>query len=89
MAKTTTDGAATSAEEQVRALYEQAEGDMAKALEVPVKRVLQGVEPDEAVSRDALANPEAFDWFVRFAAQRHMQATNTVTGSEGHGEHDD
>ena len=43
MAKTTTDGAATSAEEQVRALYEQAEGDMAKALESMVARGSFGI----------------------------------------------
>jgi acetoacetyl-CoA synthetase len=41
-----------------------------KALEVPVKRILGGTAPDEAVSRDALANPEALDWFVAFAAER-------------------
>jgi acetoacetyl-CoA synthetase len=38
-----------------------------KALEVPVKRILMGHEPDKAVSRGALANPAALDWFVRFA----------------------
>lgn len=41
-----------------------------KKLEVPVKRVLAGVPPDRAASRDALANPAAFDAFVRLAAGR-------------------
>ncbi len=36
-----------------------------KVVEVPVKRILSGADPDEVVSRDSLANPEALDWFVR------------------------
>src|SRR4051812_12454631 len=39
-----------------------------KVLEVPVKRVLMGDPPDKAASRESLANPEAFDWFVDYAA---------------------
>ena len=38
-----------------------------KVLEVPVKRILQGDQPDKAASRESLANPEAFDWFVYYA----------------------
>ena len=38
-----------------------------KVLEVPVKRILMGEDPDRAASRDALANPVALDWFVEFA----------------------
>ena len=38
-----------------------------KVLEVPVKRILMGEDPDRAASRDALANPAALDWFVEFA----------------------
>ena len=41
-----------------------------KILEVPVKRILAGVEPERAASRDALANPAALDWFVAFARER-------------------
>src|SRR4051812_42065606 len=37
-----------------------------KVLEVPVKRVLMGEPPEKAASRESLANPEAFDWFVRY-----------------------
>jgi acetoacetyl-CoA synthetase len=41
-----------------------------KVLEVPVKRVLMGESPDKAASRESLANPEAFDWFVDYAESR-------------------
>lgn len=36
-----------------------------KKLEVPIKRMLAGVPPERAVSRDALANPEAVAEFLR------------------------
>ena len=38
-----------------------------KILEVPVKRILMGRPPESVASRDALANPEALDWFVALA----------------------
>src|SRR4051794_36687227 len=41
-----------------------------KVLEVPVKRILMGHDPEKAASRDSLANPEALDWFVRFASEK-------------------
>jgi acetoacetyl-CoA synthetase len=41
-----------------------------KLLEVPVKRILSGTPPEQAASRDSLANPSALDWFVEFAAAR-------------------
>jgi acetoacetyl-CoA synthetase len=41
-----------------------------KVLEVPVKRVLMGDAPEKAASRESLANPSAFDWFVDYAASR-------------------
>jgi acetoacetyl-CoA synthetase len=41
-----------------------------KVLEVPVKKLLMGHDPERAASRDALANPDAFAWFVRFAEDR-------------------
>jgi acetoacetyl-CoA synthetase len=40
-----------------------------KALEVPVKRILAGTPPEQAASRDSLANPEALDYFVELAAK--------------------
>ena len=41
-----------------------------KKLEVPVKRILGGVAPEVAASRDALADPSALDSFVEFARSR-------------------
>ena len=40
-----------------------------KPLEVPVKRILMGQDPAAFPSRDILANPEALDWLVDFAAR--------------------
>jgi acetoacetyl-CoA synthetase len=36
-----------------------------KVLEVPVKRILMGQDPETSASRDALANPSALDYFVQ------------------------
>ncbi len=47
-----------------------------KVLEVPVKKLLMGQDPDKAASRDALANPDAFQWFVDFANERTAAVTN-------------
>jgi acetoacetyl-CoA synthetase len=38
-----------------------------KVLEVPVKRILMGQPPDQAASRDSLANPAALDFFSELA----------------------
>ncbi|OZM73270.1 acetoacetate--CoA ligase [Amycolatopsis antarctica] len=38
-----------------------------KKCEVPVKKILSGVDPDRAVSKDALVNPEALGPFVDLA----------------------
>jgi acetoacetyl-CoA synthetase len=43
-----------------------------KVLEVPVKRILQGVAPERAASRDSLANPAALDWFAQLARDRDV-----------------
>ena len=39
-----------------------------KVLEVPVKRILMGEPPDQAASRDSLANPSSLDYFTELAA---------------------
>jgi len=39
-----------------------------KVLEVPVKKILMGQDPDKAASRDSLANPAALDPFVELAS---------------------
>jgi acetoacetyl-CoA synthetase len=41
-----------------------------KKLEVPVKRILAGVELDKAVSKDAVRNPEALTPFLKLARPR-------------------
>jgi len=41
-----------------------------KKLEVPVRRILMGKEPDKAANRSAIANPEALDFFIAFARER-------------------
>jgi acetoacetyl-CoA synthetase len=41
-----------------------------KVLELPVKRILMGTPPEQAASRDSLANPEALDFFVSWARRR-------------------
>lgn len=41
-----------------------------KKMEIPVRRILMGWPLEKAASRDAMSNPEAIDWFVRFARER-------------------
>jgi acetoacetyl-CoA synthetase len=41
-----------------------------KKLELPVKRILQGVPVARVVSLDALADPASLDVFVALAAER-------------------
>ena len=41
-----------------------------KVLELPVKRILTGTPPEQAASRDSLANPAALDFFVSWAGRR-------------------
>jgi acetoacetyl-CoA synthetase len=38
-----------------------------KVLEIPVKKILTGGDPERAASRDSLANPQALDFFVELA----------------------
>jgi acetoacetyl-CoA synthetase len=43
-----------------------------KKMEVPVRKILGGVPPDQAANRNAMANPASLDFFVRYAAtQQH------------------
>jgi acetoacetyl-CoA synthetase len=39
-----------------------------KVLEVPVKRILMGQDPEKAASRESLANPQSLDYFVEMAS---------------------
>jgi acetoacetyl-CoA synthetase len=45
-----------------------------KRLEVPVRRILEGADPDTVTSRGTLANPEALEAFVELAARRSSSA---------------
>ena len=45
-----------------------------KALEVPVKRILTGTPPEQAASRDSLANPQSLDYFVDLAGRLDEQS---------------
>src|SRR5579859_1302281 len=38
-----------------------------KKMEVPVRRILMGVPAEQAANRNAMANPEALDFFVKYA----------------------
>ena len=41
-----------------------------KRLEIPVKRLLTGAEPDRAVNLGTVDNPALIEWFVEYAARR-------------------
>jgi acetoacetyl-CoA synthetase len=47
----------------------------AKKMEVPVRKILAGADPAKAANRDAMANPAAIDWFVRYAAEQKDYST--------------
>jgi acetoacetyl-CoA synthetase len=38
-----------------------------KKLEVPVKKILSGTQPEQAASKESLSNPESLDRFVELA----------------------
>ena len=54
---------------EVRAVAEVPRTLSGKLLEVPVKRILMGVAPEQAASRESLANPAALDAFVALAGR--------------------
>ncbi len=39
-----------------------------KKMEVPVKKILRGGDPQQVANRDIMRNPESLDFFIRFAA---------------------
>jgi len=39
-----------------------------KKMEVPVRKILRGVPPEQAANRNAMANPASLDFFVHYAA---------------------
>jgi acetoacetyl-CoA synthetase len=38
-----------------------------KKVEVPIKRLLMGMSEEKTLSRDAMRNPSAIDWFIDYA----------------------
>ncbi len=38
-----------------------------KKMETPVKRILQGTDPEKVINRDAVRNPKAIDFFIEFS----------------------
>ncbi len=62
--------------DEVRAVAEVPRTLSGKVLEVPVKRILSGDDPEKAASKDSLANPAALEPFERLAAElRDSSAT--------------
>ena len=39
-----------------------------KKVEIPIKRLLQGEKLQDVISLDALKNPNAIDWFLKFSS---------------------
>jgi acetoacetyl-CoA synthetase len=52
----------------------------AKKMEIPVKRLLQGVPAEDVVAQSALLQPGSLDWYVDFV-QAHDPDTSTQAGS--------
>jgi acetoacetyl-CoA synthetase len=52
-----------------------------KKLEVPVRRILMGVDPDKAANRAALINPAALDYFIDYGKNQ----TDFALGGESAG----
>jgi len=48
-----------------------------KVLEVPVKRILMGADPQAAASVDSLANPRSLDYFIELAREMGAQAASS------------
>ncbi len=55
--------------DEIRQIAEVPRTLSGKVLEVPVKRILTGTPPDQAASRESLANPAALDFFVEIAGE--------------------
>jgi acetoacetyl-CoA synthetase len=41
-----------------------------KKMEVPVRRLLMGVDPEKAANRNAMSDPEALDFFISYVKQQ-------------------
>ena len=47
-----------------------------RKLEIPVKRLLQGVPVERAVNRATVADPSALDWFLDYAHERRARESS-------------
>ncbi|MGH8446939.1 MAG: acetoacetate--CoA ligase, partial [Solimonas sp.] len=47
-----------------------------KKMEVPVRKLLNGWPLEKSASRDAMLNPSAIDWFVRFRADNRVMLSS-------------
>jgi acetoacetyl-CoA synthetase len=56
--------------DEIRQITEVPRTLSGKVLEVPVKRILTGTPPEQAASRESLANPQALDYFVALAQEQ-------------------
>jgi len=45
-----------------------------KRMEVPVRRLLMGMPPEQAINRSVAAEPEAFDFFVDYVQRQRDYA---------------
>jgi acetoacetyl-CoA synthetase len=59
--------------DEIRQIAEVPRTLSGKVLEVPVKRILSGTDPEQAASRESLANPAALDYFVEMAGKEGGQ----------------
>ncbi len=48
-----------------------------KKMEVPIRRILAGAQPERVASRDAMMDPNALDWYIAFA--RAYRATSPAS----------
>ncbi|WP_428310472.1 acetoacetate--CoA ligase [Hydrocarboniphaga sp.] len=46
-----------------------------KKMELPVRKILMGWAPEKAVSRDAMMQPAAIDWFIKFTQDNKEMLT--------------
>jgi acetoacetyl-CoA synthetase len=45
-----------------------------KKMEVPIRKLIAGIAPEQAASRDAMADPALLDWYVDFARRPEIAA---------------
>jgi acetoacetyl-CoA synthetase len=48
-----------------------------KKQELPIKKLLLGAALEKVVNKDAMANPDCLDWYVRYA-QKHLANTRST-----------